>query len=277
MLQSALPERTVKYALKPLSLAELLDRTFSIYRRHFVLFLGISVVPNLLTLVATLFLLISGLRQSNPFLLPIALIATLFVYSVATVFVQGATVVAVSQIQLGRNTSVAEAFGAIRPRLVALLGLTLNIGVRTMLGLLLFIIPGIVVWLMYSLAIPVAVLEGKTVSQSLKRSAALTKGHRGRIFLIYFLLFVLVAGVTALWQAPIAVLMFGHARNTPTPISLQIITEFGNFATRSFLGPIVTIALAVVYYDERVRKEAFDLEHMMQELDSLPIEPPAAA
>ena len=72
--------------------------------------------------------------------------------------------------------------------------------------------------------------------------------------------------------------MFGHARNTPTPTSLQIVTEFGNFATRSFLGPIVTIALAVVYYDERVRKEAFDLEHMMQELDSLPIEPtPAAA
>jgi hypothetical protein len=29
----------------------------------------------------------------------------------------------------------------------------------------------------------------------------------------------------------------------------------------------MTIALSLVYYDERVRKEAFDLEHMMQQMD----------
>ena len=54
-------------------------------------------------------------------------------------------------------------------------------------------------------------------------------------------------------------------------------TAFGGFVTQSILGPIMTIAITLVYYDERVRKEAFDLEHMMQALDGagLPSSPVA--
>lgn len=36
--------------LRPLSLGEVLDRTFSLYRRHFLLFIGIAAIPHLLTL-----------------------------------------------------------------------------------------------------------------------------------------------------------------------------------------------------------------------------------
>ena len=36
-----------------------------------------------------------------------------------------------------------------------------------------------------------------------------------------------------------------------------------------------TIALALVYYDERVRKEAFDLTHMMQQLEQAGASPVA--
>lgn len=40
--------------LRPLSLGEILDRTFSLYRRHFMLFLGITAIPNLLVLAYNL-------------------------------------------------------------------------------------------------------------------------------------------------------------------------------------------------------------------------------
>ena len=43
--------------------------------------------------------------------------------------------------------------------------------------------------------------------------------------------------------------------------------QTGNFATQCLVGPLLTIALSLVYYDERVRKEAFDLQHMLEELD----------
>jgi hypothetical protein len=37
-------------ALRPLATGELLDRTFSLYRSHFALFLGIFALPNLCVL-----------------------------------------------------------------------------------------------------------------------------------------------------------------------------------------------------------------------------------
>jgi hypothetical protein len=36
------------------------------------------------------------------------------------------------------------------------------------------------------------------------------------------------------------------------------------FAAGTIAGPIVTIALSLLYYDERVRKEAFDLQILME-------------
>jgi len=33
-------------------------------------------------------------------------------------------------------------------------------------------------------------------------------------------------------------------------------------------GPLATIGIALIYYDERVRKEAFDLQLMMASLDT---------
>jgi hypothetical protein len=39
---------------------------------------------------------------------------------------------------------------------------------------------------------------------------------------------------------------------------------------------LATIALSLVYYDERVRKEAFDLQLMMMTLDATAPAPPPA-
>ena len=39
-----------EWQLRPLSLGEILDRTFTLYRRNFLLFLGITAIPHLLTL-----------------------------------------------------------------------------------------------------------------------------------------------------------------------------------------------------------------------------------
>jgi hypothetical protein len=47
----------------------------------------------------------------------------------------------------------------------------------------------------------------------------------------------------------------------------QAVLLFGGFVSQALLGPISTIALTLVYYDVRVRKEAFDLQHMMEHLD----------
>ena len=40
--------------LRPLSTGEILDRTFTLYRQNFLLFLGISAIPHVLVLVLNL-------------------------------------------------------------------------------------------------------------------------------------------------------------------------------------------------------------------------------
>jgi len=60
------------------------------------------------------------------------------------------------------------------------------------------------------------------------------------------------------------------------PPSAEIILALSNFVMTSLVSPIVTIALSLVYYDERVRKEAFDLHHMIEEIDRSATPSPAA-
>jgi hypothetical protein len=50
------------------------------------------------------------------------------------------------------------------------------------------------------------------------------------------------------------------------------------FFAAMLAGPIATIAIALLYYDERVRREAFDLQVMMEALGQPPaiVQPSAA-
>jgi uncharacterized membrane protein len=259
----------VSQTLRPLTVGELLDRTFSCYRRHFVLFFGIAALPHLLVFVFQIAGVVAG-SAAGSFLTLLWALAFMFLYLTTVALSQGATMVAVSEIQLGRGTSITQAFNRIRPRLGEILVVMLNVGVRVIIGLIMLIVPGVIAVLKYALAVPVAVLEETTVSGALERSAVLTKGHRGRIFLIYFLLLVFMWIVAMVWQFPAMVamaLVLGKVRPDQLPLWAYIIFQFGSVVTQAVVAPIMTIAISLVYYDERVRKEAFDLTQMMQQLD----------
>jgi hypothetical protein len=267
----------MQYALRPLSVSELLDRTFTFYRNHFVLFLGIAALPNLLPLVLSLALIVARPSSLNFVFLIVSTILTGFMYFVMAALSQGATIIAVSRIQLDQPASIGESFSAIRHRLGGLVLLSLNVGIRVGLGCLLLLVPGIILGLMYALAVPVFVLEERGGSASLSRSSQLTKGHRGRIFLIYFLLIVLAVIISLVWQAPMTTAwVLGGIRSPESVVWYQVASQFAGLLTRSLVGPVMTIALALMYYDERVRKEAFDLEHMMRQIDGLKPAAPTA-
>ncbi len=266
--------------LRPLTVGELLDRTFFYYRQHFVMFVGIAALPGLLTLALQVTTIFFKPAEAGVVLTVVLALAAAFVYLVTTMLTHGATVVAVSHILLGRETHIAQAFNTIRPRIGKLIFISFNVALRVLLGALLLIVPGILLALRYSLAIPVAVLEDAGASASLRRSAALTKGHRGRILLVYFLLFVLMMIASMLWPfltMLIAAIVSPAVRIGQQVVWVQLMLQLGNYVTTSLLGPIMTIAMTLVYYDERVRKEAFDLEHMMQQLDATVLHTPPTA
>ncbi len=266
------------HVLSPLSLGELLDRTFQLYRRHLVVFVGLLALPSLILLPLQLASL--WYRTSNPLsltsiLMTFALIGLgLVVMSIA----QAATVTAVARLYLGHSISISDAYAQAAGRVGSICILVILVGFACGLGLILFVVPGILLLLRWSLAVQVMVLEDETIRGSMSRSADLTSGDRLRIFGVYFLYFVLVMIISSLWQVPVVVATIAAGRaSTNPPFWTQLVLIFGSFVTSSLVGPLLTIALSLVYYDERVRKEAFDLEHLMAQIDAPHVPGPSPA
>jgi hypothetical protein len=259
--------------LRPLTMGELLDRTFYLYRKHFVLFAGIIALPHLIYLAFQLVgvAIRPGMGSSITFAISTVFwsLGMVVIYLGAIAASQGATVIAVSQVHLERPASVIDSFRLIGPRVVSLSLMLIAIGLAIGIGFLLLIIPGLILLSMWSLTIPVAVLENKGLSDSVNRSAELTKGDRGKILLIYLLFVVLVWGISMLINLPVIALVGVIARGNPEAMMgwPQVALALSGFLTQCLVGPLLTIALALVYYDERVRKEAFDIQLMMATLD----------
>ena len=256
--------------LRPLSLGELLDRSFFLYRKHFLLFAGITALPHLVLLAFQLV----GIEVQR-------LIGTSFLWVVATWAVtlgvtaasQGATVIAVSHVHLERPTSIAESFAGIKGRMLYLAWIMFAYWFIIVIGLFLLIVPGIILWLMWALTVPVAAIENTGLLDSLNRSAELTKGGRGRVFVVYILFMVLLWAIYMAWMFPVMLVIGLAARGHQVggfPLWTQIAMPVGSFFSQCLAGPLMTIGLSLLYYDQRVRKEAFDLQHMMATLDGTP-------
>ena len=260
-------------ALRPLSTGELLDRTFSLYRSHFGLFVGISALPYLVVLA---YRCVELVFQSPTPQLPNILMN--FVWSMGALFLilivsaasQAATVVAVSNLHLDRPASVMDSFATVKSQIPGVIGLSLLVGLAGGAACLAFIVPGVLLFIMWSLSVPAKVLEHKGVLDSMSRSMELTKGSRGRIFVIGLLIFVLSIGVSWLLQWPILIAAGFSIRSgiQRMAIGWQAAALVAEFVSRSLVGALGTIALSLVYYDQRVRREAFDLQLMMTTIDA---------
>ena len=75
-----------------------------------------------------------------------------------------------------------------------------------------------------------------------------------------------------LFQWPIEIGARAGGRNISSlrnvAVGWQVASVIATFLSECLVGPLITIAFALVYYDERVRKEAFDLQLMMTTIDA---------
>jgi hypothetical protein len=253
--------------LRPLSTSELLDRTFHLYRNHFVVFVAILAIPQMavlaLQLVFAATILGSDPRTLGLLALPIGLVSFLCIE-----ISHAATVFAVSNFHLDRPVRIGEAFGATKGMILRVAGIAFVISLIVGFGFVLLLAPGIYWALKYSLVTPVTVLEGTGLGPTMSRSSILTKGSRGRIFVVYLLLFILNLVVSTCIQVVfgLGIPFAGHqgVAFTATRYSLAAVSAL---VTSSLVGPLFTIALTLIYYDQRVRKEGFDLQLMMSALE----------
>lgn len=131
--------------------------------------------------------------------------------------------------------------------------------------LLLMIPAGVyAIWmtLRYALAVPACVMENLKARRAMRRSVELSKGSRGRIFVLGLLVVALQFGLLLLTQTFFVVAQFRHPGNLPA--WLRVMQQIVAFFTNTFIGPIYATGLTLFYFDQRVRKEGYDIEQMME-------------
>jgi membrane-anchored glycerophosphoryl diester phosphodiesterase (GDPDase) len=269
--------------IRPLSLGEILDRSFSLYRDHFRLFLGISIIPHLPVLawgISQVWLVSVPSIRARALGIPtpvspaatFVLNFTSFIVEFFAVYLltQAPTAYAVSEIYLGRTLSIASSFGRMRRRIWPLAAYTLLSGTAILLATLLFLVPGISLACRLITALPAAALENLGPGKAFRRSFRLTRDHAGRALVICFLYFFLrlVAFTLLLYPERLAAVM---AQSEPgiAAVWLDLIAVASVFEA-TLIGPFLTIAATVFYFDLRVRKEALDLQLMLNAEGELP-------
>ncbi|HRW37150.1 MAG TPA: hypothetical protein P5254_05595, partial [Aquihabitans sp.] len=180
--------------LRPLGVGELLDAAFKIYRQRFAtmaIAVSITVLP---AMVVAGLLLWSAIPETTtdpatgfttfegsiaPFLGAAALAGIL--YFLATTLATAACIRAVSSVYLGDEVTWRETLSFGMRRLPALIGLTLLTTLGMVVGLIACIIPGVILYVMWSLAVPALLVEGGGVGASMRRSQRLVEGSFWRV------------------------------------------------------------------------------------------------
>jgi hypothetical protein len=159
------------------------------------------------------------------------------------------------QDMLRRPVRVLPSIGVGLARFLPIIGVSVVQGAGVLLGFALLIVPGIIVALAWCVALPVCVVEKLGPIASLRRSAALTKGHRWKLFGIYFLLIIVGAFIRGAFNGIL------HAIGQP------IVSTIGEFVWEALYLAYTAILLAVIYRDLRVTREGVTTEHIAAVFD----------
>jgi len=271
--------------LKPMELGEILDAAVTIFRRHLGLFVKVGVAALWLPVALTIYIQLAGGREQH-------LVMTFFVAIIqyfAGLFLTASAIRIISDSYLGRAPQFADAIamgaskiwslfvvGLGKGLVIGLIGGGIGVvialsaaGLASAGGLAALVIVALVcggLWFLlfvvcgYAVTTPVVVLEPLSGAfDAFGRSWELTRGFKRKIFGVFAVAFLIVYVPGGLIGGLAAALMM-EAR-----IAGQIVEVIGA-ALPILLTPLFSCVLTLVYYDLRVRREAFDLQILSQQL-----------
>ncbi|MFB6437286.1 hypothetical protein ACFCVY_10960 [Streptomyces sp. NPDC056411] len=215
----------------------------------------------------------------------------------ATIIATGLLTMVVSRAVLGRPVTTGDAWNDARgqlPRLLGLLvllplllaavfavgmapGVLLAATASLDTGLLLAVLGGLVasavniwLWVRFSLASPALMLEKQGVIASMRRSAKLVRGAWWRVLGAQLLAFLLIGIVEFIIQIPATLIAFlidgeslldwANGSSNTTSWSFLIVLGIGAVISSTITFPISAGVTSLLYMDQRIRREALDLE-----------------
>ncbi|MDQ6649608.1 MAG: hypothetical protein M3Z02_05760 [Actinomycetota bacterium] len=276
--------------LRPLGLGELLDGAVTTIRRYPRVTLGYATLFAVLGQGSSLALSALSGRLStrlptrgSPFAALSSLtsgpaVLAVLLSSFADLVLTGFVAVIVSEAVLGRRIGAQAVWRRIRPLTFPLLvvsalvavvpsvGLTL-LGTAPILGVLLLLVPGVLLWGAWSLAVPALVLERAGIGGALRRSWRLAVPDWGRVWLVRSLSWLLAGVLSSLVGAVFGAVAFvsvfqsalhGGSTVAISPLGLTLVAV-GSVLASILTGPFLAGVLSLLYIDRRIRAEALDV------------------
>jgi hypothetical protein len=151
--------------------------------------------------------------------------------------VQAALVELVRDVRDGRaDRSVGETYGAVRPRLPSVIAAGLLAGIGIGIGFLLLVVPGLYLLTIWSMLVPVIVIEERAAGEAFTRSREVVRGHGWSVFGLIVVTFLLVGVASTLIS-----LLFA-----PLPDFLD--AWLGSLVAHSLTVPFAAAALTTAYF-----------------------------
>ncbi|MFN2564142.1 MAG: hypothetical protein ABR499_03935 [Gemmatimonadaceae bacterium] len=250
--------------LRARSATEIVDAAFQLYRRdaaQYVLITGLAYAPWLVIRLVAL-----GARGGPPAGTPGVVPSGLEIVATVGEFLAFSLMTAVvvrlgSDAYHGRPLNVGAATRDVLPRLPAIIGASLVQFVLAVIGFVLLIIPALYVVARFFATTQVIVLEGRGAFSSLGRSSELSNGRKlhilGTIGLVFVIYFVVSFGIMLLAE------LVGSRVLTTVLEALYVVVAF----------PLIGLCSMLLYYDARIRVEAYDVEVMTGTLDPVRARP----
>jgi len=288
---------TIEHNFEPMTVGMVLDRTLHLYIDNFLLMVGLSAILNVpILLLSIVFTAGTAATMARNAAAAIAIVVGVVLFLVATLIVApmiaGATALAVSDIYLGKSATAGAVLSAAWRKWWTLLKTQLVVGlilagVMLLAGLAIGIVAGIfsilspvsavitiilgflgvVIWvvqlfLSYALVAPIVMIERSDRGGEIRnRSWRLVEGHRWKVFFVFLILVV----IQLLISGGILGVQFSAAAGFGSGVA-SLLSAILNGIASILLTPLSAIAVTLLYYDFRIRKEGFDLEMLSQSM-----------
>lgn len=182
----------------------------------------------------------------------IAMVIQLVIASIG----QGAMIHAAGEEINDRPANLGDSFSVGLKQALPMIGLMIVVYIFTLIGFMLLVVPGMIVAIALSVAIPSLVLERLGIGAALTRSRQLTKGNRWRLFGLF-----LIVGVI-FWVMMLVIGMLFGGLGAVASGGLTAYTLVGGPLVGTIAALVFTTGLAVLHVELRRLRDGTGAENL---------------
>jgi Uncharacterised protein family (UPF0259). len=244
-------------------MGRVVSRTFGAIGRNAVTFLVLSVIAVTPQLILSAFLGVGDIARGHV-IRPDQLLHTYSMLGIVSIF--GFILGAVLQAALvhgtindlnGKKASFGDCLQTGIRYCLPLIVLTIAMTLAMFAGLILLIVPGVLIFLAWAVAVPVLVVENTGIGGAFGRSAALTKDHRWAILGLAVAVWLIATGL-GLLLLPLQGLLILQGAGTIAMAPFLVVSGAVHVVTAT----IMATGTAAIYYELRQIKEGIGPEQL---------------